>query len=118
LGNVSISRSTYKGGVLEPHWHPNAAELGYCIGGRAEMTICPDAASDADSFTVHIFTICPGEIVFVPQGFMYDIENISNEESKFVIAYNIERPTTIGISGSVGSMPNLLWTKLLESRHL
>jgi hypothetical protein len=49
---------------------------------------------------------------------MYDIENISNEESKFVIAYNIERPTTIGISGSVGSMPNLLWTKLLESRHL
>jgi oxalate decarboxylase/phosphoglucose isomerase-like protein (cupin superfamily) len=27
-----------KGGVLEPHWHPNAAGLGYCIGGRAEMT--------------------------------------------------------------------------------
>jgi hypothetical protein len=37
-------------GVLEPHWHPNAAELGYCISGRAEMTMYPDAARDADSF--------------------------------------------------------------------
>jgi oxalate decarboxylase len=24
-----------KGGVLEPHWHPNAAELAYCISGRS-----------------------------------------------------------------------------------
>lgn len=100
-----------KGGVLEPHWHPNAAELGYCISGRAEMTIYPDAARDADSFTVHTFTIDPGEIVFVPQGFTHDIENISNEEAKFVIAYNIERPTTIGLSGSVGSMPNRVMDK-------
>jgi oxalate decarboxylase/phosphoglucose isomerase-like protein (cupin superfamily) len=84
-----------KGGVLEPHWHPNAAELAYCISGRAEMTIYPSNV-DADSFTVNTFTIDPGEIVFVPQGFMHDIENISNEEAKFVIAYNNERPTTIG----------------------
>jgi len=94
-----------KGGVLEPHWHPNAAELGYCISGRAEMTIYPSNV-DADSFTVNTFTIDPGEIIFVPQGFMHDIENISNQETKFVIAYNNERATTIGISGSVGSMPN------------
>jgi oxalate decarboxylase len=100
-----------KGGVLEPHWHPNAAELGYCISGRAEMTIYPDTARDADSFTVHTFTIDPGEIVFVPQGFTHDIENINNEEAKFVIAYNIERPTTIGLSGSVGSMPNRVMDK-------
>jgi oxalate decarboxylase len=99
-----------KGGVLEPHWHPNAAELGYCIGGRAEMTIYPSNA-DADSFTVDTFTIDPGEMVFIPQGFMHDIENISNEEAKFVIAYNNERPTTIGVSGSVGSMPNLVMDK-------
>ena len=24
-----------KGGVREPHWHPNAVELGYCLAGRA-----------------------------------------------------------------------------------
>jgi oxalate decarboxylase len=100
-----------EGGVLEPHWHPNAAELGYCISGRAEMTIYPDAARGADSFTVATFTIDPGEIVFIPQGFAHDIENITNEETKFVIAYNIERPTTIGLSGSVGSMPNRVMDK-------
>lgn len=28
-----------RGGVREPHWHPNAAELSYCISGNAKMTI-------------------------------------------------------------------------------
>ena len=23
-----------KGGIREPHWHPNAAELGYCVRVR------------------------------------------------------------------------------------
>jgi oxalate decarboxylase len=97
-------------GVLEPHWHPNSAELSYCIRGRARVTIFP-SNSDADSFTVNTFTVDPGEIVFVPQGFMHDIENISNEEAKFVIAHNNEQPTTLGMSGSVGSMPNRVMNK-------
>ncbi len=97
-------------GVLEPHWHPNSAELSYCIRGRARVTIFP-SNSDADSFTVNTFTVDPGEIVFVPQGFMHDIENISNEEAKFVIAHSNEQPTTLGMSGSVGSMPNRVMNK-------
>jgi oxalate decarboxylase len=97
-------------GVLEPHWHPNSVELSYCIKGRARMTIFP-SNTDADSFTVNTFTVDPGEIVFVPQGFMHDIENISNEEAKFIIAHGNEQPTTIGISGSVGSMPNKVMNK-------
>ena len=99
-----------KGGVLEPHWHPNSAELGYCISGRAKMTLYPSNA-DADSFTVDTFTVETGELVFVPQGFLHDIENIGNEEVKFVIVYNNEQPTTMGISGSVGSMPNRVMNK-------
>jgi oxalate decarboxylase len=97
-------------GVLEPHWHPNSAELSYCIRGRARMTIFP-SNSDADSFTVNTFTVDPGEIVFVPQGFMHDIENISNEDIKFIIAHSNEQPTTIGMSGSIGSMPNRVMNK-------
>ncbi|MDQ6723417.1 MAG: cupin domain-containing protein [Thermoproteota archaeon] len=97
-------------GVLEPHWHPNSAELSYCIKGRARMTLFP-SNTDADSFTVNTFTVEPGELVFVPQGFMHNIENISNEEAKFIIAHSNEQPTTIGISGSVGSMPNRVMNK-------
>jgi oxalate decarboxylase len=91
-----------KGGVREPHWHPNAAELSYCISGRATMTIflgSPNLVHDT-------FTIDPGEIVFVPQGYLHEFNNISNEEAKFVLVFNNERPQTMGISGAVGSMPN------------
>jgi oxalate decarboxylase/phosphoglucose isomerase-like protein (cupin superfamily) len=89
-----------QGGVYEPHWHPNAAELSYCINGRAIMTIfSPNAGYDS-------FTIDPGELVFVPRGYIHDIENISDQEAKFVTAFNYEQPQEIGISGSVGSMPD------------
>ena len=64
-----------RGGVREPHWHPNASELTYCISGRAQMTIYP-SNTGADSFTVDSFTIDPGEVVFIPQGFMHNIENV------------------------------------------
>lgn len=109
------SMSTYllrlKGdGVREPHWHPNAAELGYCINGRAKMTIY-SSNTGADSFTVDSFTIDPGEIFFIPQGFMHDIENIGNNEAKFVLTFNNERPTTLGLSGSVGSMSDRIMNK-------
>jgi oxalate decarboxylase len=89
-----------KGGVYEPHWHPNAAELSYCINGRAIMTIfSPNAGYDS-------FTIDPGELVFVPRGYIHDIENTGDQEAKFVTAFNYEQPQEIGISGSVGSMPD------------
>ena len=86
------------GGIREPHWHPNAAELSYCLSGRALMTIfSPGAGHDT-------FTVDTGEIVFVPKGYLHHIENINHGETKFAIAFNHERPEDIGISGSTGSM--------------
>lgn len=47
-----------RGGIREPHWHPNAAELSFCVRGRALVTIFgPDASLDT-------FTVERGEIVF------------------------------------------------------
>jgi len=88
------------GGIREPHWHPNAAELGYCLSGSALMTIfSPGAGHDT-------FTVNEGEIVYVPKGYLHHIENINNEEAKFAIAFNHEMPEDIGISGSTGSIGN------------
>jgi len=88
------------GGIREPHWHPNASELSYCLLGRALMTIfSPGAGHDT-------FTVDTGEIVFVPRGYLHHIENINQGETKFAIAFNHEMPEDIGISGSTGSMPD------------
>lgn len=89
-----------RGGIREPHWHPNAAELSFCVRGRALVTIFgPDASLDT-------FTVEQGEIVFVPRGYIHHIENIGMEEVKFVLAFNHETPEDLGISGSLGSMPS------------
>ena len=90
----------------EPHWHPNAVELGYCLAGRALMTIfSPGAGHDT-------FIVDPGEIVFVPRGYLHHIENIHQGDTKFAIAFNHELPEDIGISGSAGSM-----TEVYLERH-
>jgi oxalate decarboxylase len=99
-GMATYSLRLDRGGVREPHWHPNAAELSYCLSGKALMTIFGHGA-------IHnTFTIERDEIAFVPQGFLHHIENISEEETKFIITFNHEKPEDIGISGSIGSIPN------------
>jgi oxalate decarboxylase len=99
VGMSAVLLRLKKGGVREPHWHTNAAELNYCIAGNAKMTIySPNARRDT-------FTINPGQLTFLPRGYWHDVENIGNEETKFIIVYNSERPQDLGISGSVGSMP-------------
>ncbi|MGB7954453.1 MAG: cupin domain-containing protein, partial [Candidatus Nitrosopolaris sp.] len=61
-GMALYSLRLENGGVREPHWHPNAAELSYCLSGRALMTIfSPDPGHDS-------FTVDTGEIAFVPKG--------------------------------------------------
>src|SRR6478609_8097927 len=55
-----------KGGIREPHWHPNAAELSLCVSGTAKMTIYSTNAR------VDTFTISPGQITFVPRAYWHD----------------------------------------------
>jgi oxalate decarboxylase len=100
-GMATYSLSLKKGGIREPHWHPNAAELSYCLSGKALMTIF------GHGDTHNTFTLERDEIAFVPQGFLHHIENISEGETKFIVTFNHEKPEDIGISGSTGSIPNV-----------
>lgn len=84
----------------EPHWHPNANELSYCISGKGFMTIF-GPGNNHDSFTID-----PGEIVFVPKGFMHHIENIGNEPLKMLICFNHERPEDLDLSMGIKVMPD------------
>jgi oxalate decarboxylase len=87
-------------GVREPHWHANAHELGYCIHGKALITIAGNHA-ERESFVVG-----PGEMFFVPSGAMHSIENIGNEAAEFALAFSHERPEDFGMKAAFSVMSN------------
>lgn len=87
-----------KGGFREPHWHPNANELTYCVEGKALITLfSPQNTHDT-------FTLSAGEVVFFPKGYLHHIENIHSGKSRFILAYDTKSPEDLDLSESVGSM--------------
>jgi oxalate decarboxylase len=87
-----------KGGFREPHWHPNAHEMTYCVEGKAVITMfSPQNRRDE-------FTLSEGEVVFFPKGYIHHIENIHTGRSRFVLAYDHPAPQDLDLSASVGSM--------------
>jgi oxalate decarboxylase len=91
-----------KGGIREPHWHPNAWEFDYCISGKARMSVV------APDNKWNIFDVEPGQAVFVPQGYFHYFENIGDDKLHFLVVFNnsaAETDDDIGISISLGSVP-------------
>jgi oxalate decarboxylase len=101
LKGMALSHLTLKkDGFREPHWHPNAHELSYCIEGKAVMTIfSPGAGHDT-------FTIQAGDITFVPMGFMHHIENIGDDPLRLLVCFNHEMPEDIDMSTGIDVMPD------------
>ncbi|MBA3958697.1 MAG: cupin domain-containing protein [Parachlamydiaceae bacterium] len=83
----------------EPHWHPNANELSYCVDGVGIMTIFgPGNTHDT-------FTIARGDIVFVPKGSLHHIENIGDGPLQLLICFDNERPEDLELTSLVETMP-------------
>lgn len=101
LKGMSISILTLNPkGFREPHWHPNANELSYCLEGKAIMTLfSPGAAHDT-------FVIEAGEIAFVPMGVIHHIENIGNTPLRMLVCFNNENAEDLELSAAVGVMPD------------
>jgi oxalate decarboxylase len=92
-----------KGGIREPHWHPNAWEFDYCISGTARMSVVAPG-NQWQSFDVKV-----GQVVFIPQGFFHYFENTGEDELRFLVVFNDsakESDDDIGISVSLGGTPN------------
>ena len=104
LERLSLARLTLEAeGFREPHWHANANELGYCLGGRLLVTIFADPDRHSR------FTISPGEMFFVPSGALHALENIGDARAELIVAFSDERPQDFGFSGSVGMLtPNVI----------
>lgn len=87
-----------KGALREPHWHPNANELTYCVRGQALITLfSPGNIHDT-------FTLREGEVAYFPKGCIHHIENIDQEDSYFILAYDHSCPEDFNLSDSVSSM--------------
>jgi oxalate decarboxylase/phosphoglucose isomerase-like protein (cupin superfamily) len=101
LENWAISMgllSLNAGGVLEPHWHPNANEILYCTSGTGVITLFNGAPVVHESFSMN-----PGDLAFVPRGFLHDVENVGSATNQYLIGWDNQRFQTQGISGAVGA---------------
>lgn len=89
--------------VREPHWHPNANELNYCLEGSGMITVF-SPGNNHDTFT-----IAAGEIAFIPRNFLHHIENTGTTPLRLVVCFDHEDPEDLGLSAGVSVMsPSLL----------
>ncbi|MGV3490650.1 MAG: cupin domain-containing protein [Devosia sp.] len=101
MHGLSIRRLVMEAGtVREPHWHANAHELGYCLGGEALVTIADSHAQREN------FTVAAGEMFFIPSGALHSIENVAGGTAEFILAFSHERPEDFGLHNSFGVMSN------------
>lgn len=84
--------------VREPHWHPNAHEMLYCLKGKAWVTILTDQDRHEQ------MTVQPGEAVFIPMGYLHCIENIGEEKCQFLVVFSHENPEVLHLSSAFGAM--------------
>jgi len=98
----------------EPHWHPNAHELTYCLKGQALVGIYMEGGEHQQ------FIVNPGDMFFIPSGALHYFENISDTAAEFMLCFSSEHPEDFGISGSVGCMLKSVMgnTWMVNEEHL
>jgi oxalate decarboxylase len=96
LDGLSIRRMIIAPTVVrEPHWHTNAAELGYCLDGQALVTIF------ADANVYEQFTVTAGQLYYVPSGALHTIENTGPTACEIIAAFTHEAPQEFGMRASL-----------------
>lgn len=91
-----------KRGSLAPIWHPNANKLGYCTAGEVLVSIRSPSANET-------FTVKEGDMVFIPQGFIHHIENISDKESVIQFVFDNVQPETMHLSQAIYSIADTVF---------
>lgn len=88
-----------KGALREPHSHPNAHQLDYCISGHAQVGIVGPNGHQ------QYLDLTEGDISFVPQGYLHWIHNIGSTPLKFLVVLSHEEPETIELSEMCAGVP-------------
>ena len=76
-------------GAEVPHWHPNCAEIGYVLSGRAQLSVM------RPSNKIDQFEVGAGDIYFVPVAFLHSVENIAAGDTELLTGFGHEEPQDI-----------------------
>lgn len=98
-------------GLREPHWHPNAAELNYCVSGTAQIGIvAPDG-------NVQSFAVNAGDIAYIPRSWFHYIANTGDEPLEFLIFFITPdaRIQTINLSLTMDHVPAAVMAASFDS---
>jgi oxalate decarboxylase len=80
--------------LREPHWHPNASELNYCVLGKAQIEVVAPGGNR------ETFVVEPGDVAYIPQNYFHYIASISDEPIDFLVFFSNIEPNHIDHSQS------------------
>lgn len=84
-------------GIREPHWHPNADELGYCLSGQV-LVMFYHTGDVRETFLVE-----SGDTFFIPSGALHSILNVGKERAELILQFSHENVEEFGLSASISA---------------
>jgi oxalate decarboxylase/phosphoglucose isomerase-like protein (cupin superfamily) len=85
--------------IREPHVHPNAHQMDYCVSGRALVGIVEPGGATKE------LVLGRGDISYVPQGYLHWIKNVGEDELDFLVVLSHEEPETLELSEMLRGVP-------------
>jgi oxalate decarboxylase len=82
----------HPGGMREMHWHPNADEWQYFIGGQGEATVF---TTGPNAVTQNFY---PGDIGYVKRAFGHYIRNTGNTDLIYLEVFNSSYFSDVSLS--------------------
>ncbi len=96
---TSVLQYLEPGALREMHWHPNADEWQYYLGGHSRVTVFgAHGRARTEEFG-------PGQICFIQQGFGHYVEQVGSEPTKFFALFNSPIFEEISISKWLAGNP-------------
>ncbi|RYP77268.1 hypothetical protein DL769_003463 [Monosporascus sp. CRB-8-3] len=100
---VAAAHVTIEPGALrEMHWHPNADEWSFFIGGRARVTIF------GSSGTARTFDYVAGDVGIVPRNMGHFVENIGDEPVEMLEVFRADEFRDFSLFQWMGETPKRL----------
>ncbi|MEO7223530.1 MAG: cupin domain-containing protein, partial [Devosia sp.] len=89
-----------EGSIREPHVHPNAHQMDYCVSGRAIVGIVEPGGKTKE------LELEAGDISYVPQGYLHWIKNVGPGELEFLVVLSHDEPETLELSEMLRGVPS------------